>query len=42
MNQAANMPAGHGYSATQSIASFDDELWDAMRLEAQQIGRAHV
>ena len=36
MNQAANMPAGHGYSASQSIASFDDELWDAMRLEAQR------
>ena len=30
------MPAGHGYSASQSIASFDDELWDAMRLEAQR------
>ena len=36
MNQAAKTPTGHGYSAAQTIASFDSELWDAMRLETQR------
>jgi glycine hydroxymethyltransferase len=36
MNQAAKTPTGHGYTASQTIASFDDELWDAMSLETQR------
>ncbi|MEC7491712.1 MAG: hypothetical protein VYB01_02375, partial [Pseudomonadota bacterium] len=27
MNQAAKTPTGHGYTASQTIASFDNELW---------------
>ena len=36
MNQAAKTPTGHGYTASQTIASFDNELWDAMNLETQR------
>ena len=36
MNQAAKTPTGHGYTASQTIASFDNELWDAMSLETQR------
>ena len=36
MNQATKTPTGHGYSASQTIASFDTELWDAMSLETQR------
>ena len=36
MNQAAKPPVQHGYNASQTIESFDSELWDAMRLETQR------
>ena len=36
MNQAAKTPTGHGYSSSQTISSFDSELWDAMTLETQR------
>ena len=36
MNQAAKTPTGHGYTASQTIASFDNELWEAMSLETQR------
>ena len=36
MNQAAKTPTGHGYTASQTIASFDNELWDVMSLETQR------
>ena len=36
MNQAAKPPVQHGYNASQTIESFDGELWDAMRLETQR------
>ena len=36
MNQATKTPTRHGYSASQTIASFDTELWDAMSLETQR------
>ena len=36
MNQAAKPPVQHGYNASQTIESFDSELWDAMRLETRR------
>ena len=36
MNQAAKPPVQYGYNASQTIESFDSELWDAMRLETQR------
>ena len=36
MNQAAKTPSVHGYSSSQTISSFDSELWDAMTLETQR------
>ena len=36
MNQAAKPPVQLGYNASQTIESFDSELWDAMRLETQR------
>ena len=36
MNQAAKPPVQHGYNASQTIESFDSELWDTMRLETQR------
>lgn len=36
MNQATKPPVQHGYNASQTIESFDSELWDAMRLETQR------
>ena len=41
MNQAAKTPTSHGYSSSQTISSFDSELWDAMTLENTAPGRAY-